>query len=255
MADTIVTTDVVTEMNLTVLGKADHENNNDDDDTNDAYVTDLSFALKVEPSGDEDESMKVTLIAGGKTIVGRICGAKESEDEVDLVLEDGNYWFRNVVLTEEDGQTITLNLEGVQNLQQGVYLYSSEVRGGTSSQTLVGMASGERGFDVTVNLSFELDVEGVVVTERVWRDEYDPSNPPVTPPTPPTNPPQRRTWNPPAVNRLANDDVVINEEPVPLASPAITGDSTGLWVAMFLTVAFAMVAVNLFDKKRQHEAF
>ena len=40
-----------------------------------------------------------------------------------------------IVLTEGD-QTFTLNLEGVQNLKQGVYLYSSEVRGEETSQTL-----------------------------------------------------------------------------------------------------------------------
>ena len=117
------------------------------------------------------------------------------------------------------------------------------------------MASGERGFDVTVNLSFELDVdEGVVVTEHIWRDEYDPGYTPPTPDTP--VPANYEPETPPQVFRLANQAVEeIPEEPVPLAAPVVTGDNSGMWIAVIMLSLFAMAAINLFDKKRQHEAF
>ena len=260
MSETVVTAqNAITNLNINVIEKdAEHGNNKDDNKDNDAYVTDLSFALVVEPTGAKDESLKVTLVtADGQKIVGRICGSKEDETEIDLEQDkQGNYWFRNVVLTE-GGQTFTLNLEGVQNLKEGVYLYSSEVREGNSSQTLVGKAGGKRDFNVSVNLSFDLDVEeGVVVTERIWREEYDPKDPPRDPHDPPENPQDPpQTWNRPRNQRLANDGVEIPEEPVPLAAPVITGDNTFLWVAFALMVAFCMVAVNLFGRKRNNEAF
>ena len=257
MADTVITAEnAITNMNVNVIQKADgHINNADNDNTNDAYVTDLSFALVVEPTGSDDESLKVTLITSdGQTIVGRICGAKDSEDEIDLVQDaDGNYWFRNIVLTEKDGQTFTLNLEGVQNLEQGVYLYSSEVRDGSTSQTLVGKAGGVRDFDVSISLSFSVDVEeGLIVTERVWNNEFDPgygNDDPVDP-----NPIVPR-WNPPENNRLANEGEIIEEEEVPLAAPVSTGDNTGLWIALFMMIVFGIVALNFFDKKRHHTTF
>ena len=61
-------------------------------------------------------------------------------------------------------------------------------------------------------------------------------------------------YNPGDNNRLANNTTDIPEEPVPLASPAVTGDNTGLWIVGFLMVAMGMVAINLFDKKRQQES-
>ena len=95
-----------------------------------------------------------------------------------------------------------------------------------------------------------------------------PPEEPVTPPTPPAppaepavvnyyEPPARAAvWTAPENQRLANEEAVeIPEEPVPLATPAITGDDTGLWVMALMMIACCMVAINVFDKKRSHEAF
>ena len=254
--DTIINSEnFLKDMSVTVIEKADgHSNNSDNDKTNDAYVTDVSFALVVEPSEGNKDDLKITLVtADGKEYVGRVAGTKQ-DGEVDLDRDDqGNYWFRGIVLTE-GGQNITLNLEGVQNLKEGVYLYTSEVRGtSTSSKSMVGLVNGgARGVDVSVDISFSLNVEDeVVAKERVWRGKNDsPANPttPANPADPAEN--ETRTWTANRNNRLANDGIEITEEPVPLAAPVITGDDTGLWVAFFLAVAFGMVAINLFDKKR-----
>ena len=252
MTDTVITAEnAIQNMNVTVIEKAeDHENNKDDDKDNDAYVTDLSFALVVEPTGDDEESLKVTLVTSdGQTIVGRICGTKESEDEVDLDKdEEGNYWFRNIVLTE-GGQTFTLNLEGVQNLDQGVYLYSSEVREGSTSQTLVGKAGGTRDFDVTIDLSFNMDVQDkVVVEEHIWHNEYDPIAEPEVPEIPeePEEEPE-----PPQIFRLDPEaEEEIPEEPVPLAAPVTTGDNSFLWILVVMMSVFGIVVINVSAKKK-----
>ena len=246
MTDTVITAEnAIQNMNVTVIKKdEDHDNNKDNDKDNDAYVTDVSFALVVEPTGDDEESLKVTLVTSdGQTIVGRICGDKESDDEVMLEKEGDNYWFRNIVLTE-GGQTFTLNLEGVQNLDQGVYLYSSEVREGNSSQTLVGKAGGVRDFDVTIDLKFELDVEDkVVVQEHVWRDEYIPEEDPI-------NPPPGDEEDPPEIFRLDPEtEEEIPEEPVPLAAPVVTGSNSYLWILVVMMAVCGIVVINVSGKK------
>ena len=108
-----------------------------------------------------------------------------------------------------------------------------------------------------MDLKFNVTVEDeVIVTERVWHSEGDPGSgvPGDGEPTPVNDEGEPVA---PQVFRLNNQDNLeeIPEEPVPLAAPAITGDNSGLWVAVILLSLFCMVAVNVFDKKRQHEAF
>lgn len=261
-ADTVIGADTfVDELNVTVIDMAkEHENNQDNDSTNDAYVTKVSFSLVVAPSGsDEDDLVAYLLGPDGVTILaqGRIAG-DGPEEEFLPVDEHGNYYFENITMIEGE-QSFQLNLSGVQHLERGVYLYTSQIDADdTSSQTMVGVASGDRGVDVTMNVTFDLNVEGVTVTERVWHEEGDPTVTWLTPPpTVPEVPPEvpEDPWTPPENHRLGNDTIEIPDEPVPLAEPIKTGDDTGIWVALALMIAFAMVAVNVTDNKRKHEAF
>ncbi len=173
-ADTIINADnFLSDMSITVIEKAkDHENNQDEDDENDAYVTNIKFALVVEPST-EDDDLVVKVIAADGTILasGRVAGqAKDGETQLEKDA-DGNYSFTNITLTEGD-QNFNITIEGIQNLDKGVYLYSSEVREETSSKTMVGMAEGEHSVNVSMNIEFNLNVEDeIIVTEKVWRDE------------------------------------------------------------------------------------
>lgn len=249
MTDTIITAEnAISDMSVTVIKKAEeHENNNDDNSNNDAYVTDLSFALMVEPSGDNEESLKVTLLTSdGQTLVGRICGEKDDPSEIDLKRdENGNYCFKNVILTE-GGQTFSLNLEGVQNLKHGVYLYSSEVREDTSSQTLVGMANGTRDFDVTMEISFNLDVDdGLVATEHIWRDEYNPEDYVSYPPMPINDDPDPKDPDPSSKDP---------QDSLSLSQPVGTGDKSALWLALALMSMIALAVINLPARKRENKS-
>jgi len=270
-ADTIINAEnFVKDLSVTVIDMdKGHSNNQDHDTDNDAYTTKVSFSLVVAPSGnDGDDLVAYLLDADGNEIAsGRIAG-EGPEDEFLPVDDNGNYYFDNVTMIEGD-QSFQLNLSGVQYLDEGVYLYSSEISDDdVSSQTMVGLAGGERGVNVSMDIQFNLDVEGVVVTERVWHEERDPvvvhppqnlpdpePNTPVTPQDP-AEPAEPAAWTAPENQRLANDEAVeIPEEPVPLATPVTTGDDTGLWIMALLVIACGMVAVNIFDRKRTHETF
>ena len=255
-ANTIITAEnFLTDMDVTVIKKAeDHANNKDQSNKNDAYVTELSFTLVVTPSTENGDDMLVQIITNnGETHTYRLAGVnKEGETYETLNHKNGVYTIGNLIMVEGD-QTFNITLEGIQHLQEGVYLYTSEVvvdkdSNETSSQTLVGMASGNRAVSVSMSINFELNVEEeVIATERVWRT--DPSTNPTTPPAPPQDPPV--TWNRPPVTQLANEVVEIPEEPVPLAAPAVTGDSTGIWVGCFLAIAMSMLVINMYDSKRK----
>ena len=176
-ADTIINEDnFLSDMTLTVVNKAEgHENNQDDNDDNDAYVTNLTFALVVTPSTERGDDLVVKVIdvhTGKEVAVGRVAGELK-DGEVQLTPDnEGNYAFTNITMVE-GMHNFNLTLEGVQNLEHGVYLYSSQVNSGLSSQTMVGMAEGEREVNVSMNIKFDLDVKDeIVATEHVWRKEW-----------------------------------------------------------------------------------
>jgi len=253
-ADRIINKDnFLKDMSITVLEKdKTHENNKDTDHTNDAYVTDITFALMVTPSTENGDDLVVTVMGtDGKPIaIGRIAGEAKDGEIVLVPDADGNYAFNNIVITEGE-QSFTLNLQGIQNLKEGVYLYSSEVRTdasgeGVSSQTMVGVAGGQHGINVSMDIKFEVDVEDkVIVTERVWHREKEIQLPP----------PEDEEETPPPVDYrvIINDDGLeeIPEEPVPLASAPKTGDNSGLWLILVLVTAMGLVSVNVIGKKRK----
>ena len=51
-----------------------------------------------------------------------------------------------------------------------------------------------------------------------------------------------------------NDDIIIEDEDVPLAAAPKTGDISMIWIAMALAAAITLCAAN-FGKKRENEAF
>ena len=131
--------------------------------------------------------------------------------------------------------------------------YSADIH---ESQNFIGKYEGTAEIDVSMQIDLTFNVEeSVVTTERIWHVEKDPTA------VPPQYDRDTPVYDEPApvamMFRLNNQDNLeeIPEEPVPLAAPAITGDNSGLWVAVILLSLFCMVAVNVFDKKRQHEAF
>ena len=183
-ANTVITAEnFIKEMSVEVVEKAENHTNNLDADTdNDAYVTDLSFALVVTPSTENGDDMIVKIVSNGKVLKeARIAGAARDGEEVLTHDGQGNYTVKNIIVTEGD-QQFNITLEGIQNLEQGVYLYTSEIRteldeNGVefeeTSQTMVGLAGGEHAVNVSMTICFDLNVEDeIVATEHVWREEW-----------------------------------------------------------------------------------
>lgn len=206
-SETVITAEnAVKDLSVTVVDKAEgHANNLDDDNNNDAYVTDVSFALIVTPSTENGDDMIVKVVSNGEVLKeARIAGeAKEGETLESLSAdENGNYTIQNVTLIEGN-QEFNISLEGIQNLDEGVYLFTSEVQTieeeEVSSQTMVGLAKGEHAVNVSMTYAFDLYVEDEVsLIENYFRNEwydytpvyydYDPDPTPTPTPTPVPDP-------------------------------------------------------------------
>ena len=288
-ADTVINeTNFIENMEITVIEKAEeHANNEDDDKDNDAYVTDISFSLVVTPSTENGDDLIVKVIGTDGTVLAsaRIAGeAKEGEKVLDPD-ENGNYKFEGITIIEGEN-TFNISLEGVQNLKHGVYLYTSEVREGTSSQTLVGLAEGKRGVNVSMDIKFDLSVDDeVVATERVWHEEWkDDPQPTQEDPTPdpepkdedPTEDPKEDPKPEPTKKKFTfklkveeePEIVEIPEEEIPLVNipdeeipltnipdepVPLTGDSM-FWYISSAAAVLGLCVLNLFGKKKNHNA-
>lgn len=137
--------------------------NTDADTSNDVYNTDVTFSLSITPSLVNDDLIVRVYDSNNNLITTKRLAGDDSLTNFGKIAqnkdEDGNdngtYTITGLQLAEN--LTITLNLSGTQHLDTGVYLYSSEVRGTTSSQTFVGIASGKRDVNLNVSLSFRVD--------------------------------------------------------------------------------------------------
>lgn len=217
-------------IDVQLVEKAAHAANADADSSNDVYLADITFRLKVKPVartvGQQPDSLLMTITTeDGREIKGRISG--ELKDGEIQLYPDGKdvYTFSGVQLSE-GMQNIRFALTGWQTLDKDVYLYTSEVKEGESSQTMVGVAEGLTGVGVTLSLDFELDVKDNVTTrERIWRTERWLTTPP--PPATPT------------------------PEPTPGIDIPETGDhaAPGLWL-MLLGVTGLLMAGLLTQRKK-----
>lgn len=240
----------LSDLSVTVLGKDEtHANNQDADDTNDAYVTNLTFALVVTPKAGNEDELYVTVIDpndGNRVIAQARIGAKGEEAAEGVLVPDGedNYTFSGITLTEGN-QTFKITLDGVQNLDSGVYLYTSEIKNDESSQSMVGIASGKQDVNVTMQISFDLSVnDEIITTEHVWRTEWNiPTPPPPGEEIPPNDPP----LSPPPGEEIPDEDV-------PLAGLPNTGDAsrTGLYLAIAAGVLLMLLAITAKSRKSEN---
>lgn len=161
---------------ITVKEKpADHQDNLDDNDKNDAYLVDISFKLGVQPNDGDSLVMRIT--CGGETVAtGRIAGT--STDPTETVLkadDDGVFTFENIVMNEGEDE-FEFYLQGNQRLEKAAQLFLSEQAEAdgemTYSQPLVSLMSGTREVGVMLNINFNLEVDDDMVSEEhVWRTE------------------------------------------------------------------------------------
>ena len=238
------------------------------------YNADVSFTIDVTQSS-LTGNLEVSLVQNGKTvktiqlttadsnILGKImAGGKEVGTSVT---------FRDVELAE--GMKFTIKLEGTQELEEGVYIYTSEKINNKPSQTFVGLAMGEHTVDLAVDMKFTVSEPDVQVkdpgelpsetriqteTERktdtetvVTKEQEIDVNTTSVEIT-------KREWESYREKEytyendvvLYEDEIEIPDEDVPLADAPKTGDISGLWVALSSISAAGMFLVG---RKRKEE--
>ena len=240
-------------MSITVGSKIESAPANEDEDQdNDVYDVAVNFALVVSPTDDDDLVVQVVRIgADGETIVeaqGRIAGNADNDEGFNEVIfneETGTYSLKNLQLAENSDFSFDLKLVGMQYLQEGVYIFNSEVRNGSSSQTFVAMAEGHKEVNVKQSfvISFDVDETTAVVEKHVWNSDPNPVVPEETPEEPEEDPPVIFRLDPETTEEIP-------EEPIPLAAPVITGDNSFLWIVVVMIALCGVIAINFSDKKR-----
>ncbi|MEE0109584.1 MAG: thioester domain-containing protein [Oscillospiraceae bacterium] len=224
----------ITDVGLTVGSKVeDHANNADSDSTNDAYHADLTFALAVTVTENDDLVVKVIDGSGNVIRTARLAG-DDSRTGYGILYpdENGTYTIAGLELIE-GANAFDITLEGAQYLEQGVYIYTSESRGEKSSQTFIGMAEGYQAVDLKLKVNFEFSVdEGTVETEHIWRTTWE--NTPTVPPE--ETEPEDSTEETAPVEEA---ETTGTQADVPK-----TGDSSALWAAMCLLSLGGMILLG-----------
>lgn len=152
-----------------------------DDVHNNQYSIEDTLIVKAKKDSGDNLALKIVNEDNEVIAVGRIVGEVQ-EGENPLQLDgNGNYVFTNIPL-EEGTQEIRVALEGTQYLANDVFLFTSEVKDGLSSQTMVGVAQGPRSVNIEMKLDFELKIDDEISTsQHVWRNERTlPHRPPET---------------------------------------------------------------------------
>lgn len=104
------------------------------------YRVSIVFSLKAPLQAGDDVTVQVLSPDGAVLAEGRIA---PSESQGVLVPDSaGKYTLTGLTLAEGAHADCRLTLTGKQQLARGVYVYTSEVREGVSSQTFVGIAEG-----------------------------------------------------------------------------------------------------------------
>jgi len=120
---------------------------------NGTYNTDVGFTLDANDSEIVGDLM-VNIMQGTQVVKSaRLSGYKDNKDLGNIIKNpDGSYTVKDVVLAE--GVTLTLNISGLQESATGVKIYVSEIINNISSQTLIGLTTGNRNVDINVDLEF-----------------------------------------------------------------------------------------------------
>lgn len=250
-------------MTVTVGNRADnHANNQDDNADNDAYNVDFNFSLVVAPG--ENDDLVVSIINNNGEIIAkaRLAGDGSADDDSftgNLVNDgNGNYRFTGLTLIENSNQTFSLNLEGVQYLEEGVYLFKS-AGGEEYSQTMVTLAEGAKAVDLAVAVDFSFDVkEGSVTETRTWTKSgseiYEEDE--VTGDDANTDESEEETETPEEFYTPdSGEDVYeeIDDPEVPLADAPQTGSNTLMYLVMSAISGAGLAVTSIFNRKKNDE--
>ncbi|MBE6590579.1 MAG: Cna B-type domain-containing protein [Ruminococcaceae bacterium] len=132
------------------------------DAQNDVYLADLGFELDYTPNAQDDLliHLSYTDANGDPVVVTRRLAGENTEGKTYeyVAIKDGRYVIENIELPENMNTNFTVRVDGVQNLENGVYIFLAH-DGIDKVQTLVGIAEGTHIADITKSFSFSFEVE------------------------------------------------------------------------------------------------
>ena len=162
------------ETKIVIKEKATDSNGNVETDSkgNEMYITDLSFSLDVKKNDLTGNLEIVITDENNKQLFKKKLSTSDS-NLVGRILADGSagsvYTIKDVKLPE--GVKFDLTISGMQNLREGVYLYSAEVY--STSQTFVGIGSGSHDVNLSVSMEFSANDPSAKIkqTSASWSEE------------------------------------------------------------------------------------
>lgn len=139
-----------------------------DNSGNTLYNTDLSFQMAVSTSSiNGDLILSITNERGDDLGQYRLAGENGENEDYDTIYPDpatGVYTIKNLVLAEN--VEVTLNLDGVQHLDDGIYVYE----GANEMQDFIGLSMKKNKVDLSVSLEFSVEDPAISHTHTVKKD-------------------------------------------------------------------------------------
>lgn len=131
----------------------------------DKYDTDVKVAMAVE-FDDETSDLKLYVTADGEKIDEyRLAGALQEGEKKAIKNADGTYTLSGLKL--KGNTKFNINLKGVQNLKDGVYIFSCNAGpNGHPAQTFVGAGESKQDIDLKVDLKFNLKEKATYVSAK-----------------------------------------------------------------------------------------
>lgn len=151
------------------------------DDQHDIYNVGLKFSLVVTPGKDDDLLVKVVdqygNILSSAKLPSDSTKTTESGYAKMVTGADGKtyYILDNMQLSENADIKFTLKIEGIQNLEKGVYVFQSrcDEDGKSTSQNMIKVFEGQTTIDLGTTITMRFNVEEAdITTTREWRKEW-----------------------------------------------------------------------------------
>lgn len=165
-APTTQSTDIIEEEEFAQSASVTVKDKVGTDEGRDIYKTDVSFTIDVTQSS-LTGNLKVSVIQDGK-VVGEVQLATAGSNILGKLMAGGKEVGTSVTFTDlelVEGVKFTIQLDGTQELEEGVYIYTSEKINGKPSQTFVGLAKGEHTVDLAVDMKFTVTEPDVLVKD------------------------------------------------------------------------------------------
>ena len=235
---------------------------NEEDQADDVYDVALNFKLTLVP-GEKDE-LKVVLqytdADNNPQIITRTLGTENAGDTI-APDADGNYTLTGLKLSENQGITFDLKLEGTQYLENGVYVYTAtnvDEDGnfgapGSRFSTLIGV--GDMGVKVSestsVTLTFEVDENHDMKVTPVISEEIQEE--PIPEKSTPSN--QTEQTEPKAEETILDEETPLDEifeEDVPMADVPHTGDASIYFAILSMLSGTGLAGLALTKKREEN---